>query len=84
MGWIGDDQLSWLQADLEKTGKQTSIILVNHIPFYSVWPQVILGPKVSIGGKTLVNNVHDFRKMRRVQSHTGSQWPRSHFRSHPV
>ena len=63
MGWIDDDQLSWLQADLEKTGKQTPIVLVTHIPFYSVWHQVILGPKVSIGGKALVNNVHDFRKM---------------------
>ncbi|MDZ4404758.1 metallophosphoesterase [Prosthecobacter sp.] len=63
MGWIDDDQLAWLQADLEKTGKQTPIILVTHIPFYSVWHQVILGPKINIGGKALVGNVHDFRKM---------------------
>lgn len=63
MGWIDDDQLAWLQADLEKTGKQTPIILVTHIPFYSVWHQVILGPKVNIGGKALVNNVHEFRKI---------------------
>jgi 3',5'-cyclic AMP phosphodiesterase CpdA len=63
MGWIDDDQLAWLQADLEKTGEQTPIILVTHIPFYSVWHQVILGPKVNIGGKALVNNVHEFRKI---------------------
>ncbi len=63
MGWIDEDQLAWLQADLEKTGKKTPIILVTHIPFYSVWHQVLLGPKVNIGAKALVNNVHDFRKV---------------------
>lgn len=63
MGWIDDEQLAWLQADLEKTGRQTPVIVVTHIPFYSVWHQVILGPKGNVGGKALVNNVPDFRKM---------------------
>lgn len=63
IGLIDDDQLAWLQADLEKTGKQTPVILVTHIPFYSVWHQVILGPKINIGARALVQNVHDFRKM---------------------
>lgn len=63
MGWIDDDQLAWLQADLEKTGPQTPVVVVTHIPFYSVWHQVILGPKGNVGGKSLVNNVPDFRKM---------------------
>lgn len=62
-GWIDDEQLAWLQVDLEKTGKQTPIIIVTHIPFYSVWHQVLLGPKINIGGKALVGNVHEFRKM---------------------
>jgi 3',5'-cyclic-AMP phosphodiesterase len=63
LGWIDDDQLAWLQADLEKTGRQTPVIVVTHIPFYSVWHQVILGPKINIDAKALVNNVPDFRKM---------------------
>jgi 3',5'-cyclic-AMP phosphodiesterase len=62
-GWIDDDQLTWLKGDLEKTGRQTPIILVTHIPFFSVWHQVLLGPKVDIGGKALVGNVFEFRKM---------------------
>jgi len=62
-GWIDDDQLAWLKADLEKTGTRTPVIMVTHIPFYSVWDQVILGPKIKIGGKALVGNVFEFRKM---------------------
>ena len=62
-GWIDDDQLTWLKNDLEKTGKQTPVVMVTHIPFYSVWDQVILGPKIKIGGKALVGNVFEFRKM---------------------
>ena len=62
-GWIDDEQLTWLKSDLEKSGKQTPIIIVTHIPFYSVWHQVILGPKIKIGGKALVGNVFEFRKM---------------------
>ncbi|MEQ1840095.1 MAG: metallophosphoesterase [Verrucomicrobiales bacterium] len=62
MGWIDDEQLAWLQGDLEKTGRQTPVILVTHIPFYSVWDQVILGPKIKTGPKALVQNVPEFRK----------------------
>ena len=41
IGWLDDDQLTWLKADLEKTGPRTPVIIVTHIPFYSVWHQVL-------------------------------------------
>lgn len=62
-GWIDDDQLAWLKADLEKTGPQTPIILVTHIPFYSVWHQVLKGPAFPLDARALVGNVFEFRKL---------------------
>lgn len=62
-GWIDDDQLSWLKADLEKTGPRTPVILVTHIPFYSIWHQVLKGPKFPLDAKALVGNVFEFRQL---------------------
>ncbi|MBB5040150.1 metallophosphoesterase family protein [Prosthecobacter dejongeii] len=62
-GWIDDAQLAWLQGDLEKVGRQTPITLVTHIPFYSVWHQVIQGPQITLGLGALVGNVREFRKL---------------------
>ena len=62
-GRIDDDQLAWLQADLEKTGKETPVVLVSHIPFFSVWHQVIKGPTFALDAKALVANVFEFRKL---------------------
>jgi 3',5'-cyclic AMP phosphodiesterase CpdA len=62
-GRIDDDQLAWLEADLAKTGKTTPVVIVTHIPFYSVWHQVIKGPAYALDGKALVANVFEFRKL---------------------
>jgi 3',5'-cyclic AMP phosphodiesterase CpdA len=62
-GWIDDAQLDWLKADLSAVGKTRPIIIVSHIPFYSVWHQVIFGPGYKLDGKALVNNLHTFRKL---------------------
>lgn len=62
-GRIDDEQLSWLEGDLARTGKETPIILVSHIPFYSVWHQVLKGPRFHLDGKALVANVFEFRKI---------------------
>lgn len=63
VGRIDDDQLAWLEADLAKTGRTTPIILVTHIPFYSVWHQVIKGPAFHLDAKALVANVFEFRRL---------------------
>jgi 3',5'-cyclic-AMP phosphodiesterase len=62
-GWIDEAQLDWLKADLAAVGKTRPIIMVSHIPFYSVWHQVVLGPGYRLDGKALVGNVHLFRKL---------------------
>lgn len=62
-GRIDDDQLTWLKADLEKVGTQMPVIIVSHIPFFSVWHQVIKGPSFHLDGKALVANVFEFRKL---------------------
>lgn len=62
-GWIDEAQLAWLKADLEKAGPSTPIILVSHIPFYSVWHQVLKGPQFHLDGKALVGNLHEFRTL---------------------
>ena len=62
-GRIDDDQLSWLKSDLEKVGTKTPVIIVSHIPFFSVWHQVIKGPSFHLDGKALVANVFEFRKL---------------------
>ncbi|HEX8913470.1 MAG TPA: metallophosphoesterase, partial [Humisphaera sp.] len=65
VGLIDDAQLDWLKADLERAGKATPIVLVTHIPFYSMWDVAMKGPEVAIGAKGLVTNVYKFRKLLR-------------------
>ncbi|HYF35056.1 MAG TPA: metallophosphoesterase, partial [Prosthecobacter sp.] len=63
IGHLDDEQLAWLKADLEKTGRKTPIIMVTHIPFYSVWHQVLKGPSFPLDGKALVGNIFEIRKL---------------------
>jgi 3',5'-cyclic-AMP phosphodiesterase len=62
-GWIDEAQQEWLKADLEKTGKDTPVILCTHIPFYSVWGQMNADPRKGENPKGLVNNAHVVRKI---------------------
>lgn len=36
---IGDEQLAWLQADLEKVGKSTRIVVFTHRPLFDLVPK---------------------------------------------
>ncbi len=62
-GWVDDEQLAWLKADLETTGRLTPIVVLTHIPFYSIWHQHLLGPQTLPGAKGLIGNAHLFRKL---------------------
>lgn len=62
-GWIDEAQLDWLRRDLAATGPRTPIIMVSHIPFYSVWHQVLKGPSFALDGKALVRNLFSFRAL---------------------
>lgn len=62
-GWIDEAQLAWLRRDLAATGPLTPIIIASHIPFYSVWHQVLKGPSFALDGKALVRNLFSFRAL---------------------
>ena len=62
-GWIDDAQLAWLKQDLATTGRTKPIVMVTHIPFYTIWHQVLKGPDHHLDGKAIVRNLHTFRKL---------------------
>ncbi len=78
-GWFGlidDEQLDWLASDLQKTGKQTPIVVLTHMPLASATGQFFGGK--SEGLKTLlitnpgaVLNLFEGYKLKAVlQGHT--------------
>lgn len=44
LGLIDEKQVAWLEADLESVGPRRPIVVVTHIPFFSVWRQMQYGP----------------------------------------
>jgi 3',5'-cyclic AMP phosphodiesterase CpdA len=52
---VDDDQLAWLKSDLEKTSKQTPIIVVTHVPVFSISGQYIDGTHVDPSSNLLYN-----------------------------
>lgn len=41
--WVDDEQLAWLQADLEQAGKGMPVILSTHVPLLSLYYPVVDG-----------------------------------------
>ncbi len=62
-GHIDDEQLAWLQSDLEKTGKKTPIVVSTHIPLLSVGSQIMEGPTKAMGPGSIVTNADEVRKL---------------------
>lgn len=62
-GWIDDEQLDWLKSDLAAVGKTTPIVIVTHIPFFSIWGQMNGDPRKGEAKEGLVNNAHLVRKL---------------------
>ena len=62
-GWVDDVQLQWLREDLAVVGKKTPVVVVTHIPFFSIWNQVHADPRGGENPKSLVNNAHVIRKI---------------------
>ncbi len=63
IGWIDEAQIEWLKNDLAKVGKTTPIIVVTHIPFFSVWGQMNGDPRKGENPKSLVNNANVVSKL---------------------
>ena len=41
--WVDDEQLAWLQADLEQVGEEIPVILSTHVPLLSLYYPVVDG-----------------------------------------
>lgn len=63
LGWIDDVQLDWLKQDLKGTPAGTPIILVTHVPMFSIWSQFSDDPRKGTDKQSLVNNAHVVRKL---------------------
>jgi len=56
-GFIDPEQLAWLQSDLEKTGTETPVVIITHIPFLSAFPPTVNPPGTPTAKGSLVTNV---------------------------
>lgn len=63
LGWIDDEQLDWLKNDLAAVGKFTPVIVVTHIPFFSVVTQYQGDPRKGVNKEGLVCNANVVRKL---------------------
>lgn len=62
-GWVNEEQLEWLKADLEKTGKEKPVAVSIHIPLLSVGQQIMQGPTTAFKEGSVVNNALDVIKI---------------------
>lgn len=62
-GYIDSVQIEWLKQDLEKTGKETPVVVSTHIPLLSVGAQVQVGPNEGLGRGSVVTNADVVRKI---------------------
>jgi 3',5'-cyclic AMP phosphodiesterase CpdA len=60
---IDDEQLDWLKNDLAAVGKDTPVIVVTHVPFFSVISQHQGDPRKGVSKESLVTNAHEVRKL---------------------
>lgn len=59
---LDDEQIAWLKSDLEAVGKAKPIIFVTHVPFYTAYLTMALGPNTLPGEKSMVSNAYQLRK----------------------
>ena len=63
IGYVDEEQLDWLKSDLARTGTQTPIVLVTHIPFLSTSDQNLVGIDKPVPPFGLVTNYLTLRKL---------------------
>jgi 3',5'-cyclic AMP phosphodiesterase CpdA len=59
---IDDEQIAWLKDDLSTVGAGKPIVFVTHVPFYTAYMQMALGPNSLPGEKSMVSNAYTLRK----------------------
>jgi len=65
LGLIDDQQVAWLERDLSAVGTRRPIVVVTHIPFFSVWFQMHYGPHANPPKKDrfFIKNARPLRKL---------------------
>lgn len=76
IGRIDEGQMDWLRADLEKTGKQTPIVVTTHIPlvtgfgqYVGVLPEQIKGIQIT-NAKAVLDLFQGYQLKAVLQGHT--------------
>jgi 3',5'-cyclic-AMP phosphodiesterase len=77
LGALGDDQLAWLERDVQRLSSSTPIIVFAHIPLWSVYPEWGWGTDDSEQalshlkrfGSVSVLNGHIHQVMQKVEGH---------------
>lgn len=55
-GRIDDEQFSWLQQDLRAVGSTRPVVLVTHIPFFSIFPALQNGSTQAVSSSVVIAN----------------------------
>ena len=55
-GRIDDEQLAWLQQDLRAVGNKRPVVLVTHIPFFSIFPALQNGSTQAVSSSIVIAN----------------------------
>jgi 3',5'-cyclic AMP phosphodiesterase CpdA len=55
-GRIDQQQFDWLQKDLKSVGTQRPVVLVSHIPFFSILPMMLNGPTEAVSPSLTITN----------------------------
>jgi len=58
-GRIDDEQFTWLQKDIRDVGPRRPIVLVTHIPFFSILPALEKGPMEAVSPDLVIANTKD-------------------------
>ena len=58
-GLVDSIQVEWLKEDLEKTGKETPVVVSIHIPLLSVGEQIMNSPTAAFSQSSVVTNAHE-------------------------
>ncbi|MFN8007477.1 MAG: metallophosphoesterase [Terriglobia bacterium] len=55
-GGIDEAQLEWLKTDLQAVGKMRPVVLVTHIPFFTILPTLQTGSTEPVPASTVIKN----------------------------
>lgn len=58
-GRIDQEQFTWLQKDLRTVGSKRPVVLVTHIPFFSILPALENGPTEPVSSSLVITNAKE-------------------------